>query len=59
VQLDPIKPVLKAPRSMLLKLIYEGRLSTFAFNFNLRCYNEVDHAWVGGRGLHSSTFGSP
>ena len=29
-------PVLKAPRSMLLKLRYDGPLSNFAFNFNLR-----------------------
>jgi len=44
---------------MLLKLIYDGLLSTFAFNFNLRRYIMVDlvfNAWLMGRGLHSSTF---
>jgi len=39
VQVDPIKPTLKAPGSMLLKLRYDGPLSEFAFNFNLRRYN--------------------
>jgi len=31
-----MKPVLKAPGSMLLKLRYDGLLSNFAFYFNLR-----------------------
>ena len=34
-----MKPVLKAPRSMLLKLRYYGPLSNFAFDFNLRRYH--------------------
>ena len=44
MQVEPIKPVLKAPGSMLLKLRYDGPLSNFAFKVNLRRYNE------GGRG---------
>jgi len=40
VQVDPIKPALKAPGTKRLKLIYDGPLSNFAFNFNLRRYNE-------------------
>jgi hypothetical protein len=33
-----MKPVLKVPGSMLLKLTYDGPLSSFAFIFNLRRY---------------------
>ena len=36
MQLDPIKPTLKAPGSKRLKLHYDASLSTFAFRFNLR-----------------------
>jgi hypothetical protein len=39
VQIDPIKPKLKAPRYVLLKLIYDEPRSIFAFKFNLRRYN--------------------
>jgi len=46
VQVDPIKPVLKAPGSVLLKLRNYGVLSDFAFNFNLRHYI---------KGLHIAT----
>jgi len=38
VQVDPIKPTLKAPGSKRLKLIFDGPLSNFAFKFNLRRY---------------------
>jgi hypothetical protein len=38
VQVDPIKSALKAPGTKRLKLIYDGPLSNFAFNFNLRRY---------------------
>ena len=34
-------PVLKAPGSVLLKLIYDELLSIFAFKFNLRRYSKV------------------
>jgi hypothetical protein len=34
-----MKPVLKAPGSVLLKLRYDGPLSDFAFNFNLSRYD--------------------
>jgi len=36
-----MKPVLKSPGSMLLKLIYDEPLSTSPFNFNLRRYTTV------------------
>ena len=39
VQVDPMKPRLKAPGTMLLKLRYDEPHSNFAFNFNLRLYN--------------------
>jgi len=39
VQVDPIKPTLKAPGTKRLKLKYDEQLSNFAFNFNLRCYS--------------------
>ena len=39
VQVDPIKPTLTAPESMLLKLRCDGPVSNFAFKFNLRRYN--------------------
>jgi len=42
VQVDPIKPTLIAPGSKRLKLDDDKLLSNFAFNFNLRRYNEGD-----------------
>ena len=39
VQVDPIKPTLRAPGAKRLKLKYDETLSNFAFNFNLRRYN--------------------
>jgi len=41
VQVDPIKPMLKAPGIKLLKLKYDKPLSNFAFKFNLRRYSEA------------------
>jgi len=41
VQVDPSKPTVKAPGSMLSKLRYDGPVSNFAFNFNLRRYTKV------------------
>ena len=38
VQADPIKPTLKAPGTMRLKLKCGNLASIFAFNFNLRRY---------------------
>jgi len=38
VQIDPIKPMLKAPGSKRLKLEYDELLSNFGFNINLRRY---------------------
>ena len=38
MQVDPIKPTLKAPGTKPLKLKYGKLVSNFAFNFNLRRY---------------------
>ena len=39
MQVDPIKPALKAPGINLLKLKYDKPPSNFALKFNLRRYN--------------------
>jgi len=41
VQVDPIKPVMKPPGIESLKLKFDELLSSFAFRFKLRHYNEV------------------
>ena len=48
MQVDPIKPTLKAPGTKRLKLHYAKPLSNFAFKFNLRRYTVVaaDYAFV-------------
>ena len=38
VQVDPVKPTLKAPGTKRLKLEYDEVLSSFAFKSNLRRY---------------------
>ena len=38
VQVDPMKPKLKAPGTKRLKLNYDAPLSSFAVKFNLRRY---------------------
>jgi len=48
VQVEPLKPVLKAPLSMLSKLRYDGPLSNIAFNFNLRRYAEAEEDAAAG-----------
>jgi len=40
MQVDPMKPMLKPPGTKHLKLKCGMLLSTFAFKFNLRRYNE-------------------
>jgi hypothetical protein len=40
VQVEPMRPMLKSPGSMLLKVRCGGPLSNFAFKINLRRYNE-------------------
>ena len=45
VQADPIKPVVKAPRSERLKLKCDDLLSRFAFRFNLRRYSLAEVEW--------------
>jgi len=50
VQVDPIKPVLKAPGTKRLKLNSDDPLSKFAFRFNLRRYTKVSFARGGGLG---------
>jgi len=38
VQVEPMKPLLKAPGTKRLKLEYDELLSSFAFKFNVRRY---------------------
>jgi len=40
VQVAPIKPTLKAPGPMYLKLRYDGTVLNFAFKFSLRRYTK-------------------
>ena len=40
MQVDPIKPTLKAPGTKRLMLKYDKPLSNFAFTFNLRRYTK-------------------
>jgi peroxiredoxin len=40
VQVDPIKPTLKAPGTERLNLKYEQLVSSFCFKFKLRRYSE-------------------
>ena len=69
LQVDPIKPVLKPPRTQRLKLKYGKLLLSFAFKSNLRRYilgsgigngtaddKPIILTDILGRGLHSSTF---
>jgi hypothetical protein len=42
MQVDPIKPTLKAPGTKRLKLKYYSLPSSFAFKFNLRRYTKVE-----------------
>jgi len=67
VQVDPIKPTLKAPGAKRLKLKYEKLLSSCAFKSNLRRSTKAadpgkcfvpSRGLEGhpGRGLHSFTF---
>jgi len=46
VQVDPIKPTVKAPGSKRLKLKCDEPLSNFAFKFNMRPYNLESAAHV-------------
>ena len=48
VQVDPMKPTLKAPGPQRLKLEFDGMLSNFAFTFNLRRYTMARWAGNGG-----------
>ena len=67
VQVDPIRPTLKAPGTKRLKLKYDGPLSNFAFKFKLRRYIMAESTleWlcdcsrtvVRGRGRQSFTMG--
>jgi hypothetical protein len=47
VQVDPIKPVLKAPVTKRLKLKQGELLSRCAFKFDLRRYNKVSTLILG------------
>ena len=50
MQVDPDKPVLKAPGSKRLKLYYDESLSSFNFKFNLRrCIEDLETTKRTGR----------
>jgi len=51
VQVDSIKPKLKASGNKRLKLKYDELLSNFAFNFNLRRFTTAAAARGGGAGV--------
>ena len=57
VQVDPIKPTLKAPGTQRLKLKHDEPPSNFGFKFNLRRYTQAAMQAVGidGRGMTMST----
>jgi hypothetical protein len=46
VLVDPLKPILKAPKTKRLKLKYDEPPSEFAFNFNLRRYTMGPAAYL-------------
>jgi hypothetical protein len=50
VQVDPIKPTLKASGAKRLKLEYDELLSSFGFKFNLRRYFGVASRMLEGGG---------
>ena len=49
MQVAPIKPVLKAPGTILLKLRCDKPLSNIAFKFNLRRHTEGGQLTAAGR----------
>jgi len=51
VQVDPIKPTLRAPVTKRLKLNCVEPLLNFAFNLNLRHYNEALAADLAASGV--------
>jgi hypothetical protein len=53
VQVDPIKPTLKAPGTKRLKLKHDAPLSNFAFKFKSRRYSEVAESGLEMRLLRS------
>jgi hypothetical protein len=65
VQVDSIKPTLKAPGSKRLKLQYDELHSSIAFKFNLRRYNQGcspvpaprPRSWLGWRQLSTAWYG--
>ena len=54
MQIDPIKPVLKAPGSECLILSPDELLSSFAFKFVLRRYTEASDATTDITSVHSA-----
>jgi hypothetical protein len=48
MQVDPIKPALKAPGTKRLKLEYDGPVSKFAFKISLPPYNKDKTVTVSG-----------
>jgi len=69
VQVQPMKSVLKAPGSMLLKLRPDGLLSFFSFEFNWRRYSleeatsddgtKVPYFLIKGAGVEAGAYARP
>jgi ABC-type thiamine transport system ATPase subunit len=55
VQIEPINPKLKLPRTKRSKLKYDEPLSNFAFKFNMRCYTMVVGSTGGGKSVIINT----
>jgi hypothetical protein len=56
VQVDPIKPMLKAPECEHLKLKCDDMLSNLAFNFNLRRFTPAACTWPRGTPMASFAY---
>ena len=58
MQVEPVKPKLKAPGTKRLKLYYDKLPSSFAFNFNLRRYTSAARCSAAGSGLNGAVAGN-
>jgi hypothetical protein len=59
VQVDPIKPKLKAPGTKHLKLQCDEELSSSAFNVNLHRYNKALKDALNMRGYKNERYAGP
>jgi hypothetical protein len=59
VQVEPMKPTLKAPGTKRLKLNHYRLLSSFGFKINLRRYTWVSRLWCARRRVTHTGSGPP